>query len=394
MTDPVRKILLVEDNAGDARVVHELIAEAGRNSFQLRTVETLVAALGALAEEKFDAVLLDLLLPDSQGIETLLTLRRHNTGVPILLLTGLDSESMALAAVKQGAQDFLVKNNLRSEQLVRALRYSIARHQSAPEPAGGAPIKAKIVAIFGAKGGVGATTFTCNYALELRRLTGEPVLVLDLDTAGSSAAFLMKPEPEYTILDAGTNLHRLDARFWKGVVSEGPEGVNLLRSPGSIRLSDSLDADRVRHVLRFVRSLYQYILVDFGRITPFSRSLVDETSEQIVVSTPELPSLLETGRSLKMLLESGAPKATLHVVINRMSKALACPQSYLEEALSHPIAATFGDYTAELHELYGNGRFLDSASPLRKEAGRLAARFTGVEPAPRKSRRFLGLVKT
>ena len=118
--EKLRRVLLVEDNLGDARLVREMLIDAPSGPFQVQTVETLVAALDALArEDRFDVVLLDLSLPDSTVLDTLLTVERHAMGVPIVLLTGLDNDSIALDAVRRGAQDYLLKGTLSPEILVR-----------------------------------------------------------------------------------------------------------------------------------------------------------------------------------------------------------------------------------------------------------------------------------
>ena len=125
------KLLLVEDNPGDARLVKEMLADSGDILFRVHTAESLVAALDALAQGKFDVALVDLSLPDSDGLETLSTIQRHAPGLPIVALTGHDSIAMALAAVERGAQDYLVKGTLTTDSLVRALQYAVVRRHTA-----------------------------------------------------------------------------------------------------------------------------------------------------------------------------------------------------------------------------------------------------------------------
>ena len=108
------RVLLVEGNAGDARLVREMLAEAGAVRFDLIRVSRLSDALKRLKEAEFDAVLLDLNLPD----------------VPIVVLSGLWDESLAVAAVQRGAQDYLVKGQGGASLLARSIRYAIERKQS------------------------------------------------------------------------------------------------------------------------------------------------------------------------------------------------------------------------------------------------------------------------
>ena len=125
-----RTILLVEDNPGDARLIRELLREAGSASLHLEHRDRLSTGLARFAEGGIDAVLLDLSLPDSQGLETLSTMHSRAVGAPILVLTGLDNETMGLEAVQHGAQDYLVKGQIDGQLLVRSIRYAIERKQS------------------------------------------------------------------------------------------------------------------------------------------------------------------------------------------------------------------------------------------------------------------------
>lgn len=121
------RILLVEDNAGDTRLIREMFNENGAVQFELDCVACLSTGLERLAEVKFEAVLLDLGLPDSQGLETLKKVHTQAPGIPIVVLTGLADEMIATRAVQQGAQDYLVKGQVNQALLVRSIRYAIAR---------------------------------------------------------------------------------------------------------------------------------------------------------------------------------------------------------------------------------------------------------------------------
>jgi pilus assembly protein CpaE len=336
-----------------------------------------VAALDALAHEKFDVALVDLSLPDSNGLETLLTVQRHAPGLPMVALTGLKSESMALAAVKQGAQDYLVKGTLTTESLVRALQYAMMRRQNSSGPADAQ--SATVVGFLGAKGGVGTTTIACHGALELQRQTKKKVLLIDLDASSASASFLMDAHSEYTIADATMNLHRLDPSFWSNLVCSTSHGVDLLQSPGVKRSYEPLNGERVRHVLRFARALYGYIVVDLGRLNGFTLNLTPEASELFVVTTPEVPSLYEAGYVLKKLIEPGITGGRTQLVLNRLWKGGPSSIGDFEQALGHPVYATIGDCTSDVREAYGNGQFLDERLPLRKQTRQMIAKLLGVE---------------
>jgi PAS domain S-box-containing protein len=120
-------VLLVEDNPGDARLIVELIRDVAPGEFEVNRTERLAPALDSLAGSPADVVLLDLGLPDSDGMETFRTAQRAAPNAPIIIISGLDDETLALQAVRLGAQDYLVKGRLEGYQLVRVIRYAIER---------------------------------------------------------------------------------------------------------------------------------------------------------------------------------------------------------------------------------------------------------------------------
>lgn len=123
-------ILLVEDNPGDARLVQELLREVTSIQFRLEQVDCLSQGLLRLSQQRFDVVLLDLSLPDSQDLETFVRLNSQVRDVPIVVITGLNDETLAVRAVQEGAQDYLVKGQLSSALLVRSIRYAIERKRT------------------------------------------------------------------------------------------------------------------------------------------------------------------------------------------------------------------------------------------------------------------------
>ncbi len=124
------KVLLIEDNPGDARLIREALAERGGGIFRLRWAETLADGLDCLADVSPDVVLLDLSLPGTRGLDTLAKVLERNAEVPVIVLTGTDDESLAVEAVRRGAQDYLVKGQTGDVLLGRAIRYAIQRKEA------------------------------------------------------------------------------------------------------------------------------------------------------------------------------------------------------------------------------------------------------------------------
>jgi two-component system sensor histidine kinase/response regulator len=119
-------ILLVEDNPGDVVIIKELLRSAAVD-FSLKNVSTLRDTLLLCVEHDFDIVLLDLGLPDSIGLETLKSIQQFSLKSPVVVMTGLDDEDVALESLRVGAQDYLVKSRLTSDSLLRGIKYGIER---------------------------------------------------------------------------------------------------------------------------------------------------------------------------------------------------------------------------------------------------------------------------
>jgi diguanylate cyclase (GGDEF)-like protein/PAS domain S-box-containing protein len=124
------KVLLIEDNPGDARLVKEMLIDAGANKFSLAHVGLIREGLVLLKEEAYQVILLDLSLPDGHGLDTIRQVCAVAPHLPVVILTGLDDETIAIRAVQEGAEDYLVKGQMDSNLLVRAVRYAIERKRA------------------------------------------------------------------------------------------------------------------------------------------------------------------------------------------------------------------------------------------------------------------------
>lgn len=121
------RVLVVEDNPAYLDLIREYMSDSGFNRFQIDSVSRLSEAIARLGGESFDLLLIDLILPDSQGLETFLNLRKAAPGTPSIILTGYDDEETAIAAVRNGAQDYLIKGEIIGNTLARAAQYALER---------------------------------------------------------------------------------------------------------------------------------------------------------------------------------------------------------------------------------------------------------------------------
>ncbi|BAQ65795.1 ATP-binding protein [Geminocystis sp. NIES-3709] len=127
------KILLVEDNLPDVIILKKQFQKLQTLSVKLTHVSTCRDAIFSLQSHDFDVILLDLSLPDSHNLDTVKTIYSHSGDIPILILTGLDDQVTAIASVREGAQDYLVKGQINLDNLQRSIRYAIERKQRLKE---------------------------------------------------------------------------------------------------------------------------------------------------------------------------------------------------------------------------------------------------------------------
>jgi DNA-binding NtrC family response regulator len=124
------KVLLIEDNPGDARLIREMLVDPARERYQFEYADRLSRGLEHLENGGVDVVLLDLSLPDSQGLDGFDRVQAKVPAVPVVVLTGFDDEALAVEAMRHGAQDYLVKGDVDSTVLNRAVRYSVERKRA------------------------------------------------------------------------------------------------------------------------------------------------------------------------------------------------------------------------------------------------------------------------
>lgn len=129
MSNPLR-VLLIEDNPGDMDLILELLPQEGSAQFKVECVSRLSEAIASIGTNQYDVVLLDLGLPDSDGLATLSSMRRRAPHLPVVVLTGNTDERVALAAIQEDAQDYLIKGKIDEHQLTRSIKYAYERNKA------------------------------------------------------------------------------------------------------------------------------------------------------------------------------------------------------------------------------------------------------------------------
>ena len=380
-------ILLIEDDPDYAGLVQQWLAStADEGAFVLNWTDSLAAGLERLAQGGVDVVLLDLSLPDSVGVETFIATRAHAPGIPVIILSAGESESLALQMIQEGAEDYLVKSTCTGDLLVRTVRYAVIRRKLQVSQAGAetSSERARIIGVVGAKGGVGTSTVACNLAAALRHQTGKEVLLADLDVNSGQVSFLMGIDPKYTVLDAISNVDRLDAGCWEAIVTHGPSDLHIIPSP-SLLGHDELPLEGLRKVFQLIRSFYRWIVVDLGQLNRLSMSLLDKVDELLVVTTTAIPALYETKRVIDALVNASIERDQLRLIVNRMEDVQSLSGSELNQIFGVRVYAQLPYDRAGVHNACLQRKLPSPTSNVGQQIVNLARKIGGLHEKKAKS---------
>ncbi len=382
MTAQTLTIVLIEDTPEFAELVHHWLAPRNDVAFKLHWADSLMQGLNCLAHGGVDVILLDLGLPDCNGYETFTTIRNYAPTVPVIVLSGADSESLALRMVQEGAHDYLIKSACNGETLSKALRYAAVRPIGKAGGAGAGLDRTRVIGLIGAKGGVGVSTVACTLAAELRRQTGHSTLLADLNLDAGLVGFLMNADSDHSILDAISNLHRLDRSVWASIVAKCPAEVDIVRAPGTFGASD-VDGEKLRYVLTLIRAFYRWILLDLGRLDRFTRSLLDRVDDVLLVTTTSVPALFEAKRAISALRSAGFEGDRLRLIVNQLGNTQDFRGSELDRLFGIPIYSRLPGSAQQLHDACVQGKLPADNTDFRKQIAELARKLAGIPLKPK-----------
>jgi Flp pilus assembly CpaE family ATPase len=318
------KILLIEDNPGDVRLIKESLAEAEGFACQVVHVGRLVEGLERLRAEHFDLVLLDLSLPDSRGISTLIYAHEQAPGVPIVVLSGMDDEALALNAVREGAQDYLVKGRVSGPALVRCLRYSVERHRKTPADetvVQARPRAGRILSFVGAKGGTGTTTVALNVAAALAR-QNRSTIVVELRPCNGTFSFQLNHAPADNLSSlAGQGPAQMAMEQVIGRLYNFPYGLRVLFGPQKPEEFKDLAPEEAEALMRTLADMAEFCVVDLpAQPSPVSQAVMRQSHFVSMVVERESSSV-RMGKVLLDVLNSWgiSQRVTGAVVVNRAS---------------------------------------------------------------------------
>lgn len=350
--------------------------------------------VGRLRESAPNLIVVDLEDDPELGVKFIQFLADTSPTVRVIAAGPALSSELLLAAMRAGVSDFLTKP-LETGQLLAATERVTAQLGRAAGTAARKP--GQIVAVFGAKGGAGATTIATNLAVVLHRLTGKKTLLVDLDLELGEVALLLGVEPRFNFVDMVQNFHRMDAGLLASYIDQHESGVHLLSAPYHPERAEQVSADEIRRILHFLRQHYDYVVVDTSKsFTPGTMAAFDQSDQVFLVTTVDLPSLRNIQRGLPMLkrvLRRGEDQ--IRIIVNRYHDDNPISLDDVRKAVGLKVHWTISnDYEAVMESINeGKPIVLNGKSAYAQDLRALGSDLAGLGPSNEQGGRRFGLVR-
>jgi pilus assembly protein CpaE len=330
------RILVVDDDANVQRLLQYTLKQEG--------YEVVIAADGAegyrlWGTESPDLVLLDVMLPKLDGYQVAAKIRSEEGGdthVPIIMLTAEREVEQKVRGLRAGADDYLIKPFHPAELLAR-IKSLLARFAPRDVLLARPPL-GRVLAFYGAKGGVGTTTIAINAAIALHRELGRKVALVDANLQfGDHRVFLDLGMDRKSIVDI-VSAPSIDVDLVRQVMVKHDSGVDLLLAPPSPESADLVHPAHLPQIIEHLRSLYDYVLIDVDkRLDDINLGIIETAENVLVVMTADLSCLKNVRLILETMGHLGYPPGKVQLVLNRSNAFTGINVKNAEGALKRAI---------------------------------------------------------
>ena len=313
--------------------------------------------------------------------------------IAIIAVSKRSHEELILQAMRAGCSEFLPCPFVLSQftEMVGRLQSRFAT--LAPESATNV---GNVIALFGVKGGVGTTTLAIYLATFLVRQHRKKVLLIDHHhQLGHVCLYLGLTENPYYFDELLRNVDRLDVELLAGFLTRHPSGLDVLPSPDTCAVRYSSSPHDMEHVLSFLRSEYDYVILDSSLETQnVNSAIIDSADEVYLVATPDVAALRDLSRHVENFGLDAKTAPKLRIAINRSSSNDAVSAEQVESAVRFPVSVTFPNSYAELLRAINAGEPLspqrrsEFTTKISKWANRLVRAQSNPETDTPKKRRF------
>lgn len=289
---------------------------------------------------------------------------------------------LLLEAMRSGVQEFLYK-----PVSPEAFRETLERFVS--DTSSEKPANERLVAVMGAKGGVGATTVAVNLAVQLAHKLKKRTVLMDFGRPLGQAHLMLNLTPRFSVRDAVENMNRLDSHFFAGLLTEHRSGLELLGGVTQPEEWERISIASMQRVINVAQSNFEAVVADFG--TQFSTEwapVLRSARAIVLVAETNVPALWALERQLLGLLGMGIGAGRLQIVINRWRRADQEALKTVEKNIKHPIFSVIPNDYRQVSDAINMGTPLmgNHNNPLVSKFAQLAAQLIGAEAAPRETK--------
>jgi pilus assembly protein CpaE len=330
------RILVVDDDQNVQRTLRYTLEQEG--------YEVLQASDGAEGYRLWEAetpslVLLDVMLPKIDGYQVATKIRSaegSGAHVPIIMLTTERAVEQKIRGLRAGADDYIIKP-FHPAELVARIRGLLVRFQPRDTLIGRPPL-GRLLAMYGAKGGVGTTTIAINAAIAMHRELGRKVALVDANLQfGDHRVFLDLGLDKKSIVDI-VSAPTIDTDLVKQVMVRHDSGIDLLLAPPSPETAELVDVEHMPQILDILRSLYDYVIIDLDkRLDELNLRILDSSDRLYVVMTADLSCLKNVRLVLETVGHLGWPSDKVHLIMNRSNAFTGINVRNAESALKRSI---------------------------------------------------------
>jgi pilus assembly protein CpaE len=330
-----------------------------------------------LLEQQYDVVVIDLDADPEVALELLESIS-SNGAITVMVYSEKSDPELLMRCMRAGAREFLTlpfDSNVVAEALVRA---------AARRPVNKVIKKAagRLLTFLGAKGGAGATTLACNFAVALAQDPNQKTLLIDLDLPLGDAALNLGIAAEYSTINALQSTSRLDASFLSQLLVKHSSGVSVLAAPGKFIPYETSD-EAIDRLLEVSRQDFDNVVVDWGSRLDFTgTSVLRESTTIYLVTQAGIPELRNSNRLISQFFTGAGPR--LEIVINRYEpRSLGVAEEHITKALTRPAQWKIpNDYPA-VRKMQINATPLALAdSPISRLIKQMARAATGQAEIP------------
>ena len=348
------RVLIVDDIAETRENVRKLLqfesdievvgtARTGREGIQLSM------------EANPDVVLMDINMPDIDGITATETIRAQSPHIQVVILSVQSDQNYMRRAMLAGARDFLTKPPM-GDELISAIKRAgemahVEREKGAKQQmsmaaatgpggfGGQQATRGKIVLVYSPKGGTGCTTIAVNLAIALNNEDTRSVLI-DGNLQFGDIAIFVNEQGKNTIVDIAPRVDDLDGEIVDDIlIKHEASGIRILAAPQRPEMAEKVSPDQFVKVLQFMQNMYSYVVIDTSSIlTEVILSAIDMSDVVVLITTQEIPAIKNSRLILDLLTTMGIGKERIVFAMNRYDRRFAITPERVGENLKHEIA--------------------------------------------------------